>query len=306
MDERQAAHLLARVSGIGPIRRLTFIGEGVFSAAWLVDDALVCRFAKHAAAAESLRREACLLPGLAPQLPLPIPQPTCHEIPGDPPVVLGLHRLIDGEPLTRTRFARLNPERQHACAADIAGFLRALGAVDLQTARSCGLEQRDYRAHAQGIAADFDFHLAPHLQRPELAYVQSVLQSFIVRDAATCRSDTFVHADLYPHILWDARRATLTGVIDFGDMMIADAAQDLVSLYEDFGPRFMRRLLAHLPVADPEALMYRVYRLYELGWIEWAVHVFEERQTSLFDLVRAEAARLRRDAPREIWRAVLR
>ncbi len=52
--------------------------------------------------------------------------------------------------------------------------------------------------------------------------------------------------------------------------------------------------------------MRRVYRLYELGWIEWAVHVFEVRQSGLFDTVRAEAARLRRNAPREVWRAALR
>src|SRR5581483_8890209 len=56
------------------VREVAFLGAGVDSAAYLVNDAWVFRFPKRAEVARALRREIALLPKLADQLPVAIPR----------------------------------------------------------------------------------------------------------------------------------------------------------------------------------------------------------------------------------------
>lgn len=52
-----------------PVRDVAFLGKGVFSHAYLVNDKWVFRFPKREAAARALSREVALLPKLAGRLP---------------------------------------------------------------------------------------------------------------------------------------------------------------------------------------------------------------------------------------------
>lgn len=304
MDRRRVAEVLRRIAG--PITDLVLLGEGHFTAAWLVNRTVVYRFAKHEAAALSLRREACLLPQLAPHLPLKIPQPKYYEISLDPLVAIGAHDLIAGKPLTRRRFAAFGGRRQDSCAARLAQFLMTLHQTDLDLARQCCIEVRDYRSHYADLAMRFEQHMARHAGEGGCRYIRAVFDGFLTKEAAELGRSALLHGDLScPHILCDRPRGNVTAIIDFGDMVIADPASDLAGLYENYGAQFMRHLLRHMPCADVEARLRRIYRLYELGWIEWAVDIFEERRREDIALVRSELQRLQRNAPRQIWRAML-
>jgi aminoglycoside 2''-phosphotransferase len=305
MDRRWVAKVLEEIAG--PLSDLVFLGEGHFVAAWLANGTIVYRFAKHAAAALSLRREACLLPRLAPHLPLKVPRPVYYELSLDPLVAVAAHDLLVGKTLTRQQFTALRRDRQDDCAAQIAHFLIALHQSDLELARQCAISVRDYQTHYSEVAIRFEQHMAAHIaDARDCDYVRTVFEEFLSEDAAHLRSSALIHGDLsVPHILWDRQDAKIAAIIDFGDMIIADPAGDLAGLYENYGPKFMRYLMRHIPSADLEALLERVYRLYELSWIDWAVDVFEEQRRERIPLVLAELRRLRRDAPREVWRAML-
>ena len=305
-DARRVAEIAAHLAETAPVRRVAFLGEGDFTAAWLINDALVLRFAKHEAAAASLRREACLLPDLAPLLPLPIPRPRCHQVAGDAPVVVSVHRLLTGESLTRTRFARFDAQRQTTCARVIGCFLTRLHHSSLDRARACGVETMDYRAHFTAVADAVEQHLAGSLNHSDRAYLRSLLQTFLTDEVEQLQTSALLHADLSPsHVLWDARAAKVTGIIDFGDMILGDATQDLAGLYDDFGPAFVRTVLERLPSGDREVVARRIYRLYELSVVEWAAHLVERRRgDAVADAVTA-AARLRLDGRREPWRRLL-
>lgn len=306
MDIQRVAGIAAHFAETSPVRRVAFLGEGDFVAAWLVNDAMVLRFAKHAAAAASLQREACLLPDLAPLLPLPIPQPRCQQIAGDPPVVASVHRLIAGESLTRTRFDRLDARHQTACSESVGGFLARLHHSRLDRARACGVATMDYKVHFGAIADVMEQHLAGHLDPSDRAYVRSMLQAFLADEAGHLRSNALLHADLSPsHVLWDAGRGKVAGIIDFSDMIIGDAAQDLAGLYDDFGPAFVRAALRCHPDGDQEALVRRIYCLYELSVVQWAAHVVEQQHGEAVADALGAAARLRTDAAREPWRLLL-
>lgn len=305
MDHRWVASVLEDIAG--PLSDLVFLGEGHFTAAWLANGAVVYRIAKHPAAASSLRREACLLPQLAPLLPLAVPRPRFYELARDPPVAIGAHDLLVGEPLTRAQFAALDRRHQDRCAAQIAQFLMAFHQSDLELARQCGVETRDHRSYYSDLAIRFEQHVVPHLaDQADCRYVRSVFERFLAEEAAHLDDGALLHGDLSaPHILWDRHSAAVTAIIDFGDMIIGDPASDLAGLYENYGPDFMRHLLRHMPNADLEALLRRVYRLYELAWIDWAVDIFEEQRAEDIQWVLSELSILRRDAPGEVWRVIL-
>jgi aminoglycoside 2''-phosphotransferase len=305
MDERWVAAVVGGIAG--PVVDLAFLGEGHFTAAWLVDGSVVYRFAKHADAALSLRREACLLPRLAPHLPLKIPQPRYYDVPVDPPAAVGAHVLIEGEPLTRQQYDALDRQSQDRCAAQIAAFLRVLHQTDRHVAQQCGVDVRDYRSHYLEVATRFEQHMAPRLSdEQDRGYIRSLFEAFFLADAAELKSSALLHGDLSAsHILWDPRDAKIAAIIDFGDMIIADPAGDLVGLYEDYGMQFMRDFMRYFPTPDREALLRHVYRLYELSFVEWAVDVFEEQRLERVPLVRTELSHLRRDAPHQVWRLIL-
>jgi aminoglycoside 2''-phosphotransferase len=304
-DRRQVAKVLEGIAG--PLSDLVFLGEGHFVAAWLANGSVVYRFAKHRAAALSLRREACLLPRLAPHLPLKVPQPSYYELSLEPLVAFSAHDLLLGKTLSRAQFTALGRHRQDRCAAQVAQFLTALHQSDLEWARQCDIDVRDYRSYYSNVAIRFEQHMATHIaDARDCNYARSVFEEFLSENAAHFRSTALIHADLsVPHILWDQQDAKVTAIIDFGDMIIADPASDLAGLYENYGPEFMRYLMRHSPSADLEALLRRVYRLYELAWIDWAVDVFEEQRRDDTPLVLNELSRLRRDAPLNVWRAML-
>jgi aminoglycoside 2''-phosphotransferase len=305
MDRRWVAKVLEGIAG--PLSDLVFLGEGHFVSAWLANGAVVYRFAKHPAAALSLRREACLLPRLAPHLPLKVPVPTYYELSLDPLVAVAGHELLVGKTLTRQQFTALRHDRQEDCVAQIARFLMAFHKSDLELARQCDVDVRDYRSYYSDLADRFEHHMAPYI--PDAAdcnYVRAVFEEFLSQEVPQFRSNALVHADLsVPHILWDRRAAKITAIIDFGDMIIADPAGDLAGLYENYGPKFIRYLIRYLRSEDLAALVERVYRLFELSWIDWAVDVFEEQRRERIPLALDELSHLRRDAPREVWRAML-
>jgi aminoglycoside phosphotransferase (APT) family kinase protein len=58
------------------LRSLRLLGEGWDNTVWLVDDEWVFSFPRRSVAVPGIENEIAVLPPLAPQLPLPIPNPT--------------------------------------------------------------------------------------------------------------------------------------------------------------------------------------------------------------------------------------
>ncbi|MCM2578903.1 phosphotransferase family protein [Streptomyces meridianus] len=196
-----------------------------FSGGWdsearLVDGRWVERRPRRPEVAERLLTETRLMPWLAPRLPLPVPVP--HLLSDEPLVVR--HELIPGEPLEG-----LDAPQGKA----LGGFLRRLHAVHAADATREGapapLRVLDERA---SLVADFRIRVLPLLPR-ELHRAGVALLDSVVRLPA----DALVHGDLGPaHVL--GRNGELTGVIDFCDAHIGDAAIDLAWALHGTPPAF--------------------------------------------------------------------
>ncbi|MEV0246775.1 phosphotransferase [Nocardia sp. NPDC050712] len=183
--------------------------QGWDSHATLVDGRWVERRPRRPEVAEQLRRETRLMPWLAPRLPLPVPVP---ELVTDAPLVVR-HALVPGA-------ATESPTAEHGLG--LARFLRALhdtsAAEALRHALPPAAATRSDRAAAiERFEADV-LPLIPVAQHDSALAILHALRA--------APADTVVHGDLGPeHVLTENGR--LTGVIDFGDAHLGDAANDL-------------------------------------------------------------------------------
>lgn len=176
-------------------------------------------------AADELLKEARWLSGLAPALPVPIPEV----------LFLGSPSAEFGRPWTVVTWVPgelpgdLDPADQQNLATSLGRFVRALHAVDTG-GLSAGAEQWGYRAGhpvtetidewldqaADGLGDIFD------PQRVREAWLR--LRDVPASTAGPC----WIHADLSPENLLVRPDGTLSGVIDFGALSIGGPSIDLL------------------------------------------------------------------------------
>lgn len=222
----------------------------------------VLRFPRRAVAVPGLIREAEILPRLAPRLPLPVPVPELADAPAaGHPWPCWRARLLPGrEPAE----AGLPDRDRGPAAAALGGFLRTLHdpalaaefadlpvdplrradpGVRAPMARAC-LHRLAARGHPADPAAERLLAAGERLGPPAGPVVLS-------------------HGDLHVrHLLVDpAGRAA--GVIDWGDLCLADPAVDLSVAYAAFTGAARAAFLAEYgPVGPERELRARVLALF--------------------------------------------
>lgn len=214
---------------------MTYLGEGWDSRAELVDGRWVERWPRRPGIGPQLLRESVVMPWLAPRLPLPVPVPVV--VSSEPLVVR--HELVPGEELETLNAAQ---------GRQLGEFLLALHSASVQDAVRLGvgpmpLPVERFRAEVRVPGGE-----------ELLARIDGL------------PADTLVHGDLGPeHVL--GRDGVLTGVIDFGDLHVGDAAIDLAWALHSTPPEFADALASVYGVTDE--LRERALIWHQLGpWHE--------------------------------------
>ncbi|KAA2263015.1 phosphotransferase [Solihabitans fulvus] len=200
------------------------LAGGWDSAATLVDGRWIERTPRRPEVADALRVEARLMPWLSGRLPLPVPVP---EIVETGPLV-ARHPLIAGEPADRLTAAH---------GRELGRFLRALHDTPIAAAVALGLPDASsvLRARTETLQR-FQALVLPRLPADRRAAADALLT-----DVLGLPCDTVVHADLGPeHIL--VRHGDLSGVIDWSDAHVDDAALDLGWVLHGTPPEFAAAL----------------------------------------------------------------
>ena len=249
-----------------------YLSEGDDCAAYVVNEEWLFRVAKHAQAREGLRREYCLLPGLAAAFTLQIPAPRLAALDGQTEWPFVGYRLLPGPALTRERYLSLDEGDRQRAAAAVARFLNQLHAVDLEPARQCGVSVVNYTELYAGVLAQARAQLYTALDEPERRFIERLFTSYLESGDPEAFEPALLHGDLSPeHVLFDEPSRSVSAVIDFGDMMIGDPAWDLVLIYEDYGLDFLGRLLPAYGGNDQAALLGRLYQYYLMNAVEWTI-----------------------------------
>ncbi len=190
----------------------------------LIDGQWVDRTPRRAEVDAPLRRETVLLPWLAPQLSLPVPEPV---VVSEAPLRVR-HRLVEGLPCPG-----VDAEQGHAVGL----FVRALHDVPVSGARRLGVpdwERVDTWPRFEHEVLPMIAALEPGLAEPAARLLER---------CAHAPKAALVHGDLGPgHIR--VQGGVVTGIIDWIDGCIGDPALDLAWVLYGARPAFAEAVKA--------------------------------------------------------------
>jgi aminoglycoside phosphotransferase (APT) family kinase protein len=211
---------------VDDLRRL---GAGWDNTVWLVDGRWAFRFPRRAVAVPLLEHEIGVLQQVASQLPLPVPQPTFigRPAPAYPWPYVGA-RFLPGVELAESGL----PDADRVPVARAIGtFLRALHNPAMLAAAPPGLPRDPNRRADAWIRRSRAKDRLGEVARRGLwlptGREAGVLDAALVLAPDPTQPVALTHGDLHPrHLLIDGDGAAC-GVIDWGDVCIADPAIDL-------------------------------------------------------------------------------
>jgi aminoglycoside phosphotransferase (APT) family kinase protein len=233
------------------------LATGWDNTVYLVGGTWVFRFPRRAVALPGVEREITVLPALAPRLPLPIPVP---ELVGRPsrrfPWPFWGGRLVPGAELAA---AALSEAGRLGVARDVGAFLGALHAPHLVGEVGPGLPRDPMRRGDPAVRAPRTRRELAQLGEQGLRAADPGLDRFLADAAllpAPTGADVVSHGDLHVrHVLVTGADdpAGAAGVIDWGDLCLADPAVDLALAYSAFdGPARAAFLAAYGRPIDAE------------------------------------------------------
>ena len=266
--------------------------DGWDNTTFRLGDRLSLRLPSHDRYVPEIDKEQRWLPVLAPQLPLPIPEPVALGRPSDIfPRPWSVYRWIDGRPALAGEVSDFG-----TFARDLGHFLGALYAVDASQGPPPGdhsffrggpLDPLDAQARESiaAVADEIDPHVATEVWDAALA-------------TSWNRPAVWVHGDVTPSNLLVAS-GRLYAVIDFGCAAVGDPACDLVMAWTYFSAGSSSVFRNTLDLDD--ATWSRAG-----GWALWKalVHLAAEKRAGQDSNIAARRAGWRFNA-REIAAAVL-
>ena len=234
-------------------RQVTLLATGWDNTAFLVDGQWLFRFPRRQIALPGVRREITVLPRLAVRLPLPVPDPQFAGQPSSryPWPFFGARRL-PGEELADSGLA---DSRRAGAAVSVGHFLRALHDPGLVTiVADAGLPVDPMRRASPPVRASRAREVLDRLAQSGIWPGDSEVSRLLdqadrgsgadLPDRAASRADAggtgpaagltpgsgqlvVCHGDLHVRHLLVARDGSAAGVIDWGDLCLADPAVDL-------------------------------------------------------------------------------
>jgi aminoglycoside 2''-phosphotransferase len=150
------------------------------------------------------------------------------------------HRYVPGTPLAR--FGAPRGTAREALARDLARFLSRLHAIPLSLAKQAGIETASL---GTSTYTPLTKQSLPYLGEITARWLQGKTDAFLAAGGTTKAPRRVIHADISgAHILLDDQRR-LSGVIDFGDVLVADPALDFAGLLNHLTWRDLERVWAH-------------------------------------------------------------
>lgn len=247
---------------------------------------LLVRLPSHERYVAGVEKEHRWLPVLAPQLPVPIPEPAAKGQPKDGvfPRVWSVYRWIDGQ------VASVDPPADMTeFAIDVAGFLDALYRIDAAGGPAAG-EQNFHRGAP--------LHHYDDQARRAIADLGDVIDAegaAAVWDAAVnapfTASAVWVHGDVAQNNLL-VKDGRLHAVIDFGTSGVGDPACDTVLAWTYLDGESRERFKERLPVDDDTWVRGRGWAIWKalitLAWNQNAAPAFTQECQGVVNAAIAE------------------
>lgn len=196
---------------------------------------------------EILRR---LMPRLAPELPVAVPDfsyyaSRCSTL-GSP---LAGYQRIDGQRLTKSFLRRQSVKAQRRIARDLGDFLSALHSFPIALARQLGV-RNELPGRLMWLERCFSEYVAARLTAEQRARASRLLARSLRSVERTSQSLVLAHSDLVEGHIFIDRDRRLRGVIDWGNVTLAEPAAEVSNLLFCFGHDFVQSALRDHPERD--------------------------------------------------------
>jgi aminoglycoside 2''-phosphotransferase len=242
------------------VKSISFVGEGMDSQAFVVNDEFIFRFPKHEEVVSQLKAEISLLPKLSSYVHLKIPDFKYVGQQQENGFPFVGYKKIQGVGLAKGIIRKFNTDLQNKLIKEMADFLQQVRSFPVDIAKKSGVKVADFR---KNYTSDLEnmrkkaYHL---LDRDVINYVEKLLTYYLTDKQNFSYTPVLLHADFSPdHIIFNDNKKDIVGVIDFGDIEIGDPDYDLMYLYEDYWEEaFIRELLKYYPHNNPERLMKKL------------------------------------------------
>lgn len=240
--------------------RVTYCGAGMDNSAFDVDDRWIFRFPMRKEVEQMLLVERAILPALVSRVEPRIPE---FEFNGTPDLDFPFHFVgyvkVPGVLGTELDSSRV---RWETVADQLGRFLTAVHAFPVREAERLGAATSHIESHFEEVRAT-SLELLPSVQRAvpglPVEWLRRYLEELRPLPRAPWRP-ALVHNDLAAeHVLLAPDGSGVTGVIDWGDVAIADPTVDFVGLHAWRGDEFVRAVLRHYDGPVDERVLDRVH-----------------------------------------------
>jgi aminoglycoside phosphotransferase (APT) family kinase protein len=258
VDELLARRLLRAQFPQLALQSLELVGAGWDNTVWRVDGEWAFRFPRREIAIPGVARELAVLPIIAPQLPVPVPEPVfVGEPSGEYPwPFFGAPYLAGREPAD----GELDDEARASLARPLGEFVRALHAVEADVE----LPEDPLRRSDMSFRVPRAAETLAEAERRGLwrapRQVGEILEA--ARGLRTPAPTAIVHGDLHLRHVLVGVRGELAAVIDWGDACRADPCVDFLLYWCLLPPAGRTAFLdAYGPVEEEQLLRARVLSL---------------------------------------------
>ncbi|MGI8553290.1 MAG: phosphotransferase family protein [Dehalococcoidia bacterium] len=233
------------------------IETGQYNDALVLDEELIFRFPRFPEGVDRLEVEIAVLKGIRRSVSLAIPDPIWSSLEtGSVGLTFAGYRMIPGKPLLREVLAQIGDNATlNRMALQLGTFLRELHAVSVDQI-GCRMPVPDVPAHWNDLYSRIRSKLYPQMNPEAGRQVSHHFESFLSDRRNLTFQPVLTHGDFGSgNLLFDPKRAMMTGIIDFGFAGLNDPALDLAGL-STYGEPFLVRAAAVYP--QIEELMHRI------------------------------------------------
>ena len=249
----------------------------------IMDERVAFRIPRNKLSRKQLRVELHYLPQIAAVSPLPVPIYTFFS--KEPGLYAG-YELIPGQPFERKFFNECTKTQQTEIAKLIGAFLSTLHRLEINEKSNSKLPVRRQNRqswldlHAEVLSKAADMLNAIHKKKIDELF------SYILEEIHFDElPKVLIHGDFSSdHIIYDPVRKGISGIIDFGDLMIGDPAYDFTGILLEYGRLFLDEVLEYYELPLDEAFLERIEQFYipkgSLHQLLYAIEQGDERFVS--------------------------
>lgn len=214
----------------------------VFTDGWdfivyVVDDLEAFRVPRRDDYARKLPAEVAFLKEFSILSPVSVPRLSLNYLPDGTP--FATYKFIAGVPFSPELRGKFSENEMMVIARQMGEFLSILHSFPNQKARGFGIVEKDvYRSSCEKMEK-VKKTVYPFLSEYERKWMENKFNGFLQIIKQQSPEKRLIHSDILPeHMIVDLETHRLNGIIDFGDLEIADPALDFV-FFARYGRKFL-------------------------------------------------------------------